>query len=571
MEKWNLKKMLLCAMLILSMAVVLPVSPSYAAGDDNEIALTISGDGVNQEVKLTLAQLKALPQVTFTYSGYNHWPSLQVFKDATGPTLESVLQYPGLNFKSNATMVKFAQSGGGFSSYTIKELMKDQRYYYPDGSTGDLGAGAWPPDRTEEGKTEVPTIICLSYKDDDNNLIELENGKLLYGQRSPLEPTACKSEQKEGFVGNGRILVTTETPETWEAPDASVPPGWVVPGTKVKLQHGDGTPYGAIVYYTLDGSEPTVKSNIANISYPNFQPELNAPVPITQSMTIKTRTIGVGKADSPVATFEYKLGTFGCRISGDDLITATDYAVEALKEMVPSTLNFQTIESKNTVDLSGKGVLLETLFDQLEASELWKVKFVTVNGYEYEGGTVKDLKTQKCMLAYEVNTVPVADVSGAETTYLQILRNQSGSKEGNRLKNITLIKLVNVDEQISISSVKLLNCKEEEVKSVAAGGGYRIETKFTNKVKTAKDALLIFQVRHGSGATESGGGENVGYAAVQTIIAADGGSVTAEFTIPAGITGKAYVDISVLDNVANGENLGNKNHSLSFDIIDYSL
>ncbi len=561
MKKVNLRKMMLSLMLILSMVVVLPIGSVYAEDDDSTIALTISGNGVDHTVQITMAELKAMPQETHTYSGYNHWPSLQVFKDATGPTLKSVLELAGL--KKNATIIKFAPASGGYHDYTVKELLKDERYYYPDGTTGDLGA--WPPKRTEEGKMVVPTIIGIKYKSDKNEDLYLD-GKLCYGQRAPLEPTACKSEQMEGLLG-ARIIVMTDTIETWDAPHASVESGTVVPGTKVKLQHGDGTPYGAIVYYTLDGSEPTVKSNIANISYPNFQPQLNAPIPINKNMTIKMRTIGIGKLDSPVATYEYNLGKLACTIEGKGLIDTAEYAVETLKAMTPATGTYQTLESGKSVNLTGKGVLLETLLNNLSASNMWKVKFVTAEGQAYDGGTVQELKTQKCMLAYEVNGEPVADVSGTTTTYMQILRNLSNSAlPDNRLKNITTIKLVSVDDEISINSVRLLDSAGNTKSSVAPGGGYCIEVKFVNKVKTEKDALLIFQVRNGNGATAISGGKTIGYAAVQAKVPVDGGKALAEFTLPTRLNGTVYVDAFVWDNAVNRTSLGKDSHDLSFNI-----
>ncbi len=63
------------------------------------------------------------------------------------------------------------------------------------------------------------------------------------------------------------------------------------------------------MYYTLDGSEPAYGSNVFNISYPTFQPELNKPIPINGSMVIKTKTIGMGKLDSEVVTYQYNTGS----------------------------------------------------------------------------------------------------------------------------------------------------------------------------------------------------------------------------------------------------------------------
>ncbi|WP_027399051.1 chitobiase/beta-hexosaminidase C-terminal domain-containing protein [Anaerovorax odorimutans] len=564
MKKSNLIKVLICVMVIISMISIIPGNFTYADTEfnDDDIVLTISGDGVEKTVDITLAELKALPQVTYTYSGYNHWPSLQVFKDTTGPTLQSILAVARL--KDNATIIKFETASGGYADYTVKELLKDERYYYPDGTTGDLVE--WPPKRTEEGKKIVPTILGLSYKDQNEKEITLEDGKLCYGQRSPLEPTACKSEQMNGLLG-AKIKVMTQTPKKWDAPHASIESGTVVPGTKVKLQHGDGTPYGALVYYTLDGSEPTVKSNIANISYPYFQPALNAPIPITEDVTIKTRTIGLGKLDSDVATYEYNLGELACTIEGEGLIDTTKYALETLKQMTPETGTYKTLESEKIVELNGKGVFLETLLNKFSVSDRWKVKYISTDGKEYDGGTVAEVKNHKCLLAYEVNGAAVEDEAGEATSYIQILRNYSNSiSEDNRLKNITTIKLVSVDDEITINSVRLINKAGNNISSVAAGGCYRIEAMFANNVDYVKDALLIFQVRNGDEATALNGGKTIGYVAMQTKVPVNGGKALAEFTMPSGLSGNVYVDVLVWNNAVDGKSLGKASHDLSFNI-----
>lgn len=539
------------AVLFIMAGLLVLLSPRVSVADE-PVALTVTGNGVEKEVKFTMSQLRALPQATYTYSGYNRWPSLQIFKDTTGPTLKTILNAAGL--RDNATMIRIKSTTSLNNCYTRQQLLDDLRYYFPAGETaGDCPD--WPPtNRSEEGKVPVETMLAL----------DLEGGKLIYGQRTPLEPTCCKGYQINGLLPGCTIEVTTDPPAQWEAPDAYPAPGTVLPGTEVTVQHGDGTPYGAIVYYTLDGSEPTIESNIFNISYPHFRPWLNKPIPINGNVTIKTRTIGMGELDSEVRTYQYNIGSLACTVEGAGLTKPVVYTVETLKGMPPTEGNYQISEGGGTVTLAGKGVLLGILLDQLNASSKWEVEFVTATGEEYEGGTVQELKDQQCMLAYEVNGQEIADVSGEQTVKIQILRNlDDGDLTGNRLRYVNAIKLVNVDDEITISSIKLLDYTGQPVTSVAPGGGYCIEAQFINDVNAARDALLLIQVRNGEAAT---GGSIVGSAAVQTVVDVTGGKAKAEFTLPANLSGKAYVDVFVWDSCGNHNPLGRDSHELSFNI-----
>lgn len=280
--------------IIFSCLAVITPQVVFAA---DPVALTVTGNGVEKTVQFTLAELQALPQATYTYSGYNHWPSLQIFRNMQGPTLKTILKEAGL--KNNATFIRFKLSNAVYSEFTKAQLLDEPRYYFSDGEDEE-NLGKWPPTRSSSKKSRVETMIALNEG----------NGKLIYGQCAINEPTCCKNQMLSGLCQGGTIEVLTTPLEKWAAPQADPAPAKITAaGTQVTLQHEDGTPYHAIVYYTLDGSEPTYGSNIANISYPNFQPEMNKPVPINKSVIIKCKTIGMGKLDSDLATYTYNTGT----------------------------------------------------------------------------------------------------------------------------------------------------------------------------------------------------------------------------------------------------------------------
>lgn len=552
--KENRLNQLLTSIMMLSIIFSLLVitAPQVSAAD--EIALTVRGDGVNKTVQFTMDQLEAM-QTTADYTGYNFYPSLQFYKNTTGVTLKRLFEAAG-GLKDNATMIKIKEPNSSFSYYTRRDLIDLPRYYFPAGeSAGDCTD--WPPTgRSEKGAVPVDAMIAFC-----------KGGKLLYGQQDPLEPTSCNGEQITGLLPGGVIEVTTEPLEQWDMPWAEPDSGSVLPGTEVKMHYGDDTLLHTRIYYTLDGTEPTVKSNIFNISYPTFRPWLNKPIPVTGDITIKARAIGLGKLDSEVRTFHYSLGLLACTVKGAGITKPIGYTVEAFKAMPQTQGNYECSDNGQTVTMNAKGLLLSTLLEQLQVSSNWEVKFITASGEEYDGGTVQDLKDQQCLLAYEVNGQEVSDSLGDQTVKIQIFRNLNSSDlSANRMLYVNTIKLVNVDDEVTIDKVQLLDYNGQAITSVAPGGGYCIEAKLINDVNTAKNTFLIIQVRAGAGAGATSGGQVVGYTATQTVVDVNGSAAKAEFTLPEGLSGNAYVDVFVWDNPVNHTPLGNSDHTLSFAV-----
>lgn len=551
-RNFSFRKLLAGAVMLSVIAVLLVmISPRVSCAAD-PVVLTVTGDGVNNTVQFTMADLEALDQETHTYSGYNHWPRLIVFNNMTGPTLQTILNRAGL--KPGVTLLRFKAGGSAvYTDYTKEQLLDTPRYYYfPDGDTNDCTD--WPVDRNIEGRVQVPVILAL------NN----SSGRLCFGQVAPNEPQGGNCAMLQSMCTGGTIYVSCAPPEKWGPPSANIPSGTtVVPGTLIALDYPEGTPIETMIYYTLDGTtDPDYGSYIYNISFPTFRPdEMNKPIPVNGEVTIKARLIGMGKRDSDVVTFHYNTGPPACTVQGKGLSQAVTYTVATLKGMAPAQGNYQCAEQGQTVTLAGQGVLLGTLLDQLNVSGRWGVEFVTADGGKIEAGSVQSLKEQQCLLAYEVNGAEVADAAGDQTIYIQILRD-SGDAADNRLKYVNTINLISVADEITISGVELLDCAGQPAAAVAPGGGYQVKALFANEMDTTQNALLIIQVRGGAGAAATGGGTVVGYAAAQTEVVVAGGEAAAEFTLPAGLTGKGYVDVFVWDTSSNHSLLGKDSHAL---------
>jgi hypothetical protein len=182
------------------------------------------------------------------------------------------------------------------------------------------------------------------------------------GQRAVTEQT------NHTFVKNvSEIEVLTEPPSKWAAPVANPPGGEVPVGTEVVLtnQFNDADK----IYYTTDGSDPTLDSPIYNWIASRWWgtrwdvlDEINKPIVITEDTIIKAKTIGFGREDSDIATFEYtvpKVSVTGVSISegNQELEVGETVQLTAVVEPEDATDKSVTWSSSNedvaTVDETG--------------------------------------------------------------------------------------------------------------------------------------------------------------------------------------------------------------------------
>ncbi|WP_034638863.1 Ig-like domain-containing protein [Desulfofalx alkaliphila] len=285
------------------------IAPRFAFAE-HETAIEITGDGVATPITLTMEQLEAMQQYQQVYSTLNTWPSKRWYV-GKGVKLRDLFALAGI--KDEATLIRFISRDGYDITLTVKELLKDKRYYYPHFKENHPHDGTIPG--STDGALEVePILALLSAEDSDNpaDMNDRDSLLLIFGQRAITEQT---NNLFLKYVS--KIEVLTSEPVKWDAPSANIESGATVPvGTKLRL-HNKGNNEDKI-YYTTDGSTPTVNSPMFNWSASRWWPlrgdgldNVNSPIEIKEDTVIKAVTIGPGKEDSEVVTFIYKADPTG--------------------------------------------------------------------------------------------------------------------------------------------------------------------------------------------------------------------------------------------------------------------
>jgi len=266
----------------------LPPEPPAGPVDDPDAwrinVVSVSGDVL---WSFTEGDLRRLPpeqacDFTHAYSTINNWPTA-LFYAADGYSIEGILRAAGVY--DIAQTITFRAPDGYEASLTREQLLSPQ-FFYPNVS------------ENENDAAPVKPIIAYRWRERTENLSEIYENKptLIFGQRNPFEHT------NPAFVVNVAEIIIDERPcDIWQEASTFPLQGAIASGETVKLQHPS---YGLVkLFYTLDGSEPTVFSTMYNPS--TYQPELNVPIPITERTVIKVLVTGYGKLDSEIAEFEF--------------------------------------------------------------------------------------------------------------------------------------------------------------------------------------------------------------------------------------------------------------------------
>ena len=291
------------ALVIIAMLVfILGMAVTALAEESTPQTLTIKGDGVSRELTFSLDELAALKEgnVQIIYSVTNNYPTNRILY-RQGILLDYLLKQAGI--KDSAMQLKFISSDGYSRTFTRQELLNDLRYYFSDGAA----------------PVKVPAIIALADSSKGFAFMTDIEPSLTMGQR------VLEEQTNPWFVKYLQTIeVSTAAPEQWDPVTFSKASG--PGGVTVTLQHPN---FDAVkIYYTTDGSNPTINSNVYNISASYYQPQLNQPIVISDDTEIRAIAIGAGKTDSAVSSTAVvfdgagfsDLGSFGwARLAIEDL------------------------------------------------------------------------------------------------------------------------------------------------------------------------------------------------------------------------------------------------------------
>jgi len=255
--------------------VALPVDTPEA-----DTILTITGDGVSKTIYLSLEDLKSMKDgyTEQCFSTVNNYPTRK-FTVGKGVSLSCLLEQAGL--KNEAMSIKVEASDGYKASLTRDQLL-GSRYQYPGLLAGSTA-----------GPVEVRSMLAWAFGEgQDFSKTKGEELRLAIGQQGLNDVNTAV-----GVQSVSKITVSTSDNGQWAMAAAALAEG------QITLNHGSMDQVK--IYYTLDGTEPTVYSQVYNPSTSYFQPDLIKPISISGSGTLKAKVIGYGKRDSEVLTYAY--------------------------------------------------------------------------------------------------------------------------------------------------------------------------------------------------------------------------------------------------------------------------
>ena len=244
--------------------------------------VTVRGDGIEGEQIYTLSELAAQTDAVYSavYSVINNWPTVSSYA-AEGVKISSILERAGV--LDTAQTITVGSEDGYRASFTREQLLEAEQYCFPH--CGKNGEGAVP----------VEPVLAFNWKQggDSTEDVKPDAPCLIVGQ------TDYAQHNNPVFVEGVTYIEISDETQQWTPPFIWPEQTVYQEGDRIKLQHDA---YSNVkIYYTLDGSEPTVYSAMYNPS--TYQPELNEPIEVKGDMTIRAFVSGYGKADSETVEF----------------------------------------------------------------------------------------------------------------------------------------------------------------------------------------------------------------------------------------------------------------------------
>lgn len=242
--------------------------------------LTLAGNGLNREFYLSLDDLKSLPggYAEECYSLVNNYPTRK-FMSAKGIDLIWLLNQAGLKNSARSILV---EASDGYKAAMTREQLLSKRYRYPELLKGSTAGGI----------AVKPILAWATAEGQDLSKVKEGDLRLAVGQIGLNDVNTAVGVQMVA-----KITVSNEDKGRWEKPSA------VFAGGQITLNHDFLDQVK--LYYTLDGTEPSIDSNVYNPSTTYFQPDLIKPIDVSSSGTLKVKVVGYGKGDSEVLIYDF--------------------------------------------------------------------------------------------------------------------------------------------------------------------------------------------------------------------------------------------------------------------------
>jgi len=231
--------------------------------------------------QVDIERMDRMPATTF--SAMNSWPSYRTYQANNAVRLLDLLTTAGISL-DNEREVTFWATDGFNVTLRIGDLTAARHYFSRDG---------------QRGPVVHPALN-----------IESRGLRLYFGQ------LAAQEQISQAFVQMVDRIVVGGNAGTWGRPTASPASGTVSRGDPIRLNLPAGSGE-AKIYYTLDGSTPTVNSTMFNVVaerwFANQNMTEHPPIlaPSDEEFTVTARIIGFGRADGEIVTFTFNASGIG--------------------------------------------------------------------------------------------------------------------------------------------------------------------------------------------------------------------------------------------------------------------